>query len=531
MPKNDTNSKFMPNGFIWGHRLNGDQDASMVLMEFLNAIQNLSFSKYDPDNFIFKIPKRLVLRTLLFNNPHIESIGEKATDPWGEWEKLFRENEENTPLFTSASSWNSNYLRKAFSVSDSDSSAGVTERERQSFENFARTLRFIRSSALNIRSEKRWSSCFVFPWGADCLYVDMDQTGVADKKYFSRGGILVYLMLAHAENRDELERLVRSRILDSGNPLNEICKTLQGEDESWSIPNDSVDEMGSFLPAESDLTADDRAHFNSFCDDLIQVLRLSLPAPDMLRHLRDAIGLHLIKWILDRGRWAIGKPENENTIICEMLQKKSTEIRRISKENFIENNKQSEAGLRIRVNKKLNEIRDAQLDDGIVDEDCFRQSVKDQFGFDKNYFSEISSLSEKEFIKRVTDDELVTHRNHMGKALGVYARNIGLATKLYSNAYRYAPSNSLLKSLVMILVDKKRMLLTDFLDKAYTKFGIVIGPAEARKARVQERRGTEEKQFEENQKLLIDRLKSIGLLISLSDGFPYVINRYAATEE
>lgn len=214
-----------------------------------------------------------------------------------------------------------------------------------------------------------------------------------------------------------------------------------------------------------------------------------------------------------------------------MLQKKSTEIRRISKENFIENNKQSEAGLRIRVNKKLNEIRDAQLDDGIVDEDCFRQSVKDQFGFDKNYFSEISSLSEKEFIKRVTDDELVTHRNHMGKALGVYARNIGLATKLYSNAYRYAPSNSLLKSLVMILVDKKRMLLTDFLDKAYTKFGIVIGPAEARKARVQERRGTEEKQFEENQKLLIDRLKSIGLLISLSDGFPYVINRYAATEE
>lgn len=133
MPKNDTNSKFMPNGFIWGHRLNGDQDASMVLMEFLNAIQNLSFSKYDPDNFIFKIPKRLVLRTLLFNNPHIESIGEKAADPWGEWEKLFRENEENTPLFTNASSWNSDYLRKAFSVSDSDSSAGVTERERQSF--------------------------------------------------------------------------------------------------------------------------------------------------------------------------------------------------------------------------------------------------------------------------------------------------------------------------------------------------------------------------------------------------------------
>lgn len=58
---------------------------------------------------------------------------------------------------------------------------------------------------------------------------------ISAKDHLTLTGILVYLMLAHAENRDELERLVRSRILDSGNPLNEICKTLQGEDESWSI--------------------------------------------------------------------------------------------------------------------------------------------------------------------------------------------------------------------------------------------------------------------------------------------------------
>ena len=66
--------KFVLEEFIWGHRLHDDQDINMVLLEFLCAIQNLPFSEYSPNKFVYQIPRRKVLRALIFNNPQIEAI-------------------------------------------------------------------------------------------------------------------------------------------------------------------------------------------------------------------------------------------------------------------------------------------------------------------------------------------------------------------------------------------------------------------------------------------------------------------------
>ena len=514
--------KFVLEEFIWGHRLHDDQDINMVLLEFLCAIQNLPFSEYSPNKFVYQIPRRKVLRALIFNNPQIEAIGEKTDDPWGEWEKLFKENGENRDLFAADSGWNCEYLKKAFAAD---------EGEKKSFENFAQTVRFLRSSAINIRSDKRWTSLFVFPWGEDCLYVDMSLKGGQDRRFFARGGILVYLMLAHASNRSKLEALLREKLLNSDSPYDRICKALQSYGESCKVPDDFATESGSSLPDDKQLTPRDLANFNSLCDDLIQVLSLNMPAPDMLHYFRDAIGLHLIRWILDRGSWALEKPEDSRYILCEMLQKKSTEIRRISKENYIENDKQSEAALRNYLKTRENEIKNDvfSFNAETYDEDRFKDLAKDEFRINGKYFDEeLKDLSENKFKDQFRKDVLAKHKKHVGKVHGIFAKNIELATTLYSNAYRYAPSDSFLKSLVMILVDKERMPLTDFLAKAYQKFGIVIGPVEAREAGIQQQRGTEDKQFEDNQTLLVNRLKSIGLLISLSDGFPYVINSYFA---
>lgn len=440
--------KFVLEEFIWGHRLHDDQDINMVLLEFLCAIQNLPFSEYSPNKFVYQIPRRKVLRALIFNNPQIEAIGEKTDDPWGEWEKLFKENGENRDLFAADSGWNCEYL-----------------------------------------------------------------------------------MLAHANNRSKLEALLREKLLNSDSPYDRICKALQSYGESCKVPDDFATESGSSLPDDKQLTPRDLANFNSLCDDLIQVLSLNMPAPDMLHYFRDAIGLHLIRWILDRGSWALEKPEDSRYILCEMLQKKSTEIRRISKENYIENDKQSEAALRNYLKTRENEIKNDvfSFNAETYDEDRFKDLAKDEFRINGKYFDEeLKDLSENKFKDQFRKDVLAKHKKHVGKVHGIFAKNIELATTLYSNAYRYAPSDSFLKSLVMILVDKERMPLTDFLAKAYQKFGIVIGPVEAREAGIQQQRGTEDKQFEDNQTLLVNRLKSIGLLISLSDGFPYVINSYFA---
>ena len=106
----------------------------------------------------------------------------------------------------------------------------------------------------------------------------MSLKGGQDRRFFARGGILVYLMLAHANNRSKLEALLREKLLNSDSPYDRICKALQSYGESCKVPDDFATESGSSLPDDKQLTPRDLANFNSLCDDLIQVLSLNMPA-------------------------------------------------------------------------------------------------------------------------------------------------------------------------------------------------------------------------------------------------------------
>jgi hypothetical protein len=109
-----------------------------------------------------------------------------------------------------------------------------------------------------------------------------------------------------------------------------------------------------------------------------------------------------------------------------------------------------------------------------------------------------------------------------------YGRNVGLVSKRGTNRYRYAPTDALLKTLVLAIVPR-RTEFGLFLTQLKDRYGLVIGPEEAQK--VLDADSFDRTSFDRNRDRFEARLSSMGLVNRLSDGCAYVLNPFAQPEE
>src|SRR2546425_9043193 len=153
----DQSSSMWIDEAIWGHRLYDEQLPWMVFLEFLNVFlyelgKERALQEPNGLNTLkYRAAHRLYLRNILFNNPGFAEI--RLTYPhdanrWDEWLKRMRAAATgiNQPQF--------NYLREHF----------------HTFDDFCEVVSIVRSTSLEVNSNKRWTSKFVFPYGPNCLY-------------------------------------------------------------------------------------------------------------------------------------------------------------------------------------------------------------------------------------------------------------------------------------------------------------------------------------------------------------------------
>src|SRR6478672_2377029 len=181
-PKID-NVDFAVDEHIWGHRLYDEQLPHLTVLEFLGVLGSNSDSPLaalPTDKVRYRPQRQIRLRGLLFNNPYVESVREKAIpdgEKWRLWKEHFAQDA------TKLGDEDMDYLRQVFT----------------SFDDFAKAIELLRSSSFEARSNKRWSSKFVFPFGPDALYeyfrVDANGGASNDRRFFARSGELLYLML------------------------------------------------------------------------------------------------------------------------------------------------------------------------------------------------------------------------------------------------------------------------------------------------------------------------------------------------
>ena len=176
---------------IWGHRLHDEQSPWLVFLEFLNIYCHEHENKRGleeplPLNSLkYKLPHRYELRNILYNSPEIEAIRKEQSDDsaqWGAWISRIQHREQRDV--------NYEYLKQRFNY----------------FSDFAEVVALLRSTSLEMNSNKRWTSKFVFPYGPACLYPDVDKNFASDRLFFARTGELVYLMLCRSARNAELKR-------------------------------------------------------------------------------------------------------------------------------------------------------------------------------------------------------------------------------------------------------------------------------------------------------------------------------------
>lgn len=499
------NVDFAVDEHIWGHRLYDEQLPHLSVLEFLTVLRSNtaaplqvaggSTPRYQPQ-------RQIRLRALLFNNPFVESIRERPlsdVEKWSAWADRFKKDAEGLEDAEYS------YLREVFGE----------------FEHFARAVELLRSSSFEARSNKRWSSKFVFPFGPDALYEDLriDAKGAAsnDRRFFARTGELLYLMLSRARRGPELGNRLVERLFDSSLPMNRLVRALQGP------PQLAADDRPvGYLPYAS------LPRFDRLCDDWLAILSRDIPVYDALEHLIALTGLNLLLYFLERGKAQSGDPEPVE-LVCEIVSRERTKVRTLSAESYLTNQGYSSAAVRSSIEQtKLTTEWSAATASSDPKSACadvlraFFQWPPEDGGDDADALNKDG----EQLVEQLVEKALSRHEQHFDKIHATWSRAIGLSSRRLSRRTRYAPNDRLLKSLVVAIVED-RLQFDEFLAEAKSRYGLVIGDIEG--ARLITENLVDQEAFSDNRSNLEARLAGLGLVSRLSDSCSFVENPFAAS--
>jgi hypothetical protein len=489
---------------IWGHRLYDEQLPHLAVLEFLGVLGSNADNplRAGPGDKVRYRPQRQIrLRGLLFNNPYVEAIREKAIsdeDKWVQWGERFAVDS------TQLGDGDMAYLRQVFN----------------SFDDFAKAIELLRSSSFEATSNKRWSSKFVFPFGPDALYEDLriDADGGAsnDRRFFARSGELLYLMLSRAKRGPELGDQLVKRLFNRNAPMNRLVKALQGETQHAGDFRDV-----GYLPHAT------HRRFDLLCEDWLAILSRDMPVYDALEHLITNAGINLLLYFLECGKTQSGDVEPVE-IICEIVSRERTKVRALSGESY-----QFNQALSLRaVRAKVESIR-------MSDEWALAAQSQDPNGESaellRSWFQwpmsdggddgDSVNSSGEQLIKTLVDKAESRHEQHFGKIHAAWSRAIGLSSRRLSRRTRYAPNDRLLKTLVVTMVDD-RMQFDEFLSEMRLRYGFVIGDAEG--VRLVNEKLVDQEALSENRANLETRLVGLGLVRRLSDSCSFVENPFVS---
>ncbi|GKO68973.1 hypothetical protein [Klebsiella variicola] len=497
-PKISDDIKFAVDEHIWGHRLHDAQLPYLVFLEFLNVfLHNLeSPFEVDEDGCAEYIPQRqLVLRHILFNNPMVDVIASMKTadeDKWSKWESQFLDTAVGLELDSLK------HLKESF----------------YSFDDFYRAVDLLRSSAFEAKSNKRWSSKFVFPYGPDTLYEDLkvDSSGncTNDRIFFGRSGELLYLMLSRATDAQKLANLIKVRLFDESAQLNRLAKAIQGPRQLSTTTKKT-----GYLPAGH------KARYEHMCHDWIAILSRDMPIDDAIEHLVTSIGLNLILYFIEQGKMTAGDTAPLE-LLCEIVSSNRTKVRALSSDSWQQNQAMSMRAIRTSIEsiQHMPEWQTALVSSNPIESCAELTRAMFQWPTDETRFN---NHEPKSLISELLESAEFRHVKHIGKIHSSWSRAIGLSSRRLSRRTRYAPSDRLLKTLVITVVQEP-MEFTDFLSKLRERYGLIFGDVEGE--RFVKENLVDQEALSDNASRLESRLLGLGLLRRLSDACSFVENPF-----
>lgn len=259
------------------------------------------------EDFSYKLPHREKLRFLLFQDRHLERVAKDSSihdhEKWQVWKDRlntqFRPNDDKQDHFA--------HLDQEFG---------------QRIEGLLQAVRLLRSMEIDVMHNRRWTSRFLAVTGPDLILTDMRERAgnwSSDRRFFGRGGELVYLMLNRSARADQVGQLIERRLLNPTDPMNLIAQKLAGPDSEAA----SSTKIG-YLPLET------HPAYDRIAEDWERVLRLSLPDGHLFEPLFRMTGLNLFVYLAERAQDICASPSRE-PIVLDLGQGQDKQLRELSK--------------------------------------------------------------------------------------------------------------------------------------------------------------------------------------------------------
>lgn len=483
---------------IWGHRLHDEQTPWLTFLEFLTVFHALKQSallnhRSPSDKLVYKPQRQIRLRNILFNNPHFVELKDakvSSDEAWSLWLKRMARNP-------------SGEATAGLVLSDLQQQFGT-------FQDFVRAVDYFRRTAVEGLANKRWTTRFVFPFGASALYEDVAEKGKSfstDRLFFARTGELLYLMLCRAKRADELAAALGELFFRAPNASEQLVGILQGK-----VQVAETERSGAVLPHAT------RPEFDLLAEDWLALLNRGMPGLDVVPHLVTIGALHLWRYFLNLAAERLG--QQKPLVLIELVAAQRTSIRALSTDCYDQNNAlpwRAVEDMLLAV-KRRTEWEDWAA--GADGRERLLVQLSSEFGWPHpKERRELQARSADDILAALISDARTRHRGHLGKIHSTWARDLGLASRRSSRRVRYAPTDRLLKSLVFAHVPD-RLEVKSFLRLLNERYGFVIGDAEGQQWI---REGQADKEdFKRNAQRLEERLSSLGLAERLSDACAYV---------
>lgn len=505
---------------IFGHRFIQEQKPYMLVLEVLSVCESVlrnkgvlfSHGRVDAtksEMITASIMKRDALRYLLFADTSLDKIrGDEAlTDD----EKLVRFVDELNKGFRGRRK-----IDNAFSY--------LEDRFRGRFSALVQAIDILRSMEIDVMTSRRWTSRFLAPRGPHLLVSDIGNDFSSDRRFFGRGGELMYLMLSRSKRADEAARLIQEYFFSTEDPMDRLLAEIDpGSTEQTG------DAPLGYLPLVH------HEAYDRLTEDWIAVLSLTrMPSTQKFEPLFRLSALNLVRYFMERAaevgglRDSQGDPVAEPIVldvssgaISDMRQRAISHLKRVRE--TIDESVETYIKSRLEIHPKWHKAKNHDDPDF-----RFKLAVEAiQESFDTNILikKKLSRRSPEAclsfFLKQATSRK----HNNIATLIEPLGKNGGFITARRGSGTWFDGSDEFLEALVISNTGDEAITVDEFLRLVYEKYRIVIGPIEAGRSFV--KRTFDPSSFEENMKAFEQRLTGLGYVRRLSDDCAFVSNPYA----
>ncbi len=487
---------------VFGHRLYARQNPWLLFLEFMNVAEahhregNL-FARTEPETSTpYSLRWRMGLRSVLFDNSQLGRLAEEKLDDESLWQEWFKE----MARAAAPPAEGFDYLKQRF----------------PRFQDFVELVGLVRQTALETSNNVRWSSRFIFPFGVNAIYSDaiiQQRSPKRDYTNFGRTGELLYLMVTRARGGEALKPHFE-KLFDPDLPKNRLIGLLCADTDQRApleMPGNS------FLPYRSHPT------FDRLAEDWTAIFKLGLPGQDAYQHLAPLSSLHVLLYALETAAATVDLPRP--SLVCEIIAPRRELVRQRSIASYYGNDALSRQAAEAYAERLIASEDWRDVHDPELPESERLQLAADLLERDFGYApKELHVATHEDLLLQFRQALEAKHDDNWSSVHLSYGKGIGLVSSRGTNRNRYAPTDELLKTLVMARVPG-RTEFGKFLTDLYAHYGLVFGPMEAKDALAAA--DFDDTSFERNRARLEARLSSMGLLKRLSDACAYVINPFA----